>query len=138
MVIDFLLNVFSEAGQLFLESSVYMLFGFLVAGAIHGYFPESKISKYLGRRNWRSVLNASLIGIPLPLCSCAVLPTAIALRRNGASRGSTLAFLISTPETGVDSIGVSFALLDPILAIVRPIAAFLTALIAGIGANVME
>ncbi|HEX7343438.1 MAG TPA: permease, partial [bacterium] len=134
-MLTFLLNLLSEAAGILAEASIYLLFGFFVAGLIHAYFPEDKILKYFGGRNLRSVFNASLLGIPLPLCSCSVIPTAVQLRKSGASRGSTISFLISTPETGVDSIGISFALLDPLLSIFRPIAALITALTAGIGAN---
>ncbi len=134
----YLLEALRQAVHLFTAASVYLLFGFFFAGLIHAYFPTDKISRYFGGRNLRAVFNASILGIPLPLCSCAVIPTAIALRKNGASRGATISFLISTPETGVDSIGVSFALLDPLLAIFRPVAALFTALTAGLWANLLE
>ncbi len=137
-MLTFLLNILYQAAGILAEASIYLLFGFFVAGLIHAYFPEDKILKYFGGRNLRSVFNASLLGIPLPLCSCSVIPTAVQLRKSGASRGSTISFLISTPETGVDSIGISFALLDPLMSIFRPIAALITALTAGIGANILE
>lgn len=137
-MLDFFLNLLAEAASLLAEASIYLLFGFFVAGLIHAYFPEERILKYFGERNLRSVFNASLLGIPLPLCSCAVIPTAISLRKSGASRGSTISFLISTPETGVGSIGISFALLDPLMTVFRPVAALITALLAGIGANFLE
>jgi len=77
------------------------------------------------------------MGIPLPLCSCGVVPTALSLRKMGATRGATTSFLISTPETGVDSIAISYALLDPVMTVFRPISAFITAVIAGILTNIM-
>lgn len=65
-----------------------------------------------------------------------MLPAAASLRKQGANKGATTAFLISTPESGVDSIAVTYALLDPVMTIVRPIAAFCTALFAGIAENI--
>ena len=81
------------------------------------------------------MFKAGMVGIPLPLCSCGVVPTALSLRKEGASRGATVSFLISTPETGVDSIAISYALLGPIFAIFRPISAAFTAIIAGLATN---
>jgi len=116
-------------------ASPYLLLGFFVAGLIHVWVSPSKIVKYLGGKNWKSVLLASCVGVPLPLCSCSVLPTAAALREKGASKGATASFLISTPETGVDSIALTYSLMDLPMTILRPIAAFLTAFIAGIAVN---
>lgn len=135
---NFLVHILLETVSILADSSIYLLFGFFAAGLIHAYFPENKIVQYFGGSDLRSVFNAGILGIPLPLCSCSVIPTAIALRKSGASRGSTVSFLISTPETGVDSIGISFALLDPLMAVFRPIAALVTALTAGVGTNLLE
>jgi len=118
------------------EAAVYILFGILVAGLIQMFVDKDKIAKHLGKRGLKSVLLAAICGIPLPLCSCGVLPTAISLRKNGASKGATLSFLISTPESGVDSIAISYALLDPIMTVFRPVAAFITAITAGIFENI--
>jgi uncharacterized membrane protein YraQ (UPF0718 family) len=90
------------------------------------------LAKHLGQDNLISNIKAAVFGAPLPLCSCSVIPAAISLRRNGASRSSTVSFLVSTPETGVDSIAVSYALLGPFMAIVRPIAAVMSAISAGL------
>ena len=113
----------------------FLLFGFLLAGALRTYLPPQWMRVAFGKSNLRSVLLASLVGVPLPLCSCSVLPTAIAMRKGGASKGATVSFLVSTPETGIDSIGVTYALLDPLMTIVRPVAAFLTAAVAGLAVN---
>ncbi|RJP76012.1 MAG: permease [Candidatus Zixiibacteriota bacterium] len=137
-MLNILLDILVQTGEVLAEASVYLLFGFAVAGLIHVFLPQKKVARYFGGRNLRSVVNAGVIGVPLPLCSCSVIPTALALRRGGASRGATLSFLISTPETGVDSIGISFALLDPLMAVFRPVAAFFTAIAAGIGANLLD
>jgi uncharacterized protein len=137
-MLDFIIDVLRHSANILVDSSLYLLFGFFVAGLIHVYFPQEKIARFFGGRNLRSVLNAGMLGVPLPLCSCSVIPTAVALRRGGASRGATMAFLISTPETGIDSIGVSFALLDPIMTLFRPLAALVTAVTAGLGANFLD
>ncbi len=137
-MLRFLLNVISETATILSDISIYLLFGFFIAGLIHVYFPRDKISKFFGKSDLRSVFNASIFGIPLPLCSCSVLPAAVSLRKSGASRGSVFSFLISTPETSVPSIGISLALLDPLMTIFRPVAAFFTAILAGVGINVLD
>jgi len=93
--------------------------------------PSRFVRAMLGGRGIRPVARASLLGVPLPLCSCSVVPMAVSLRREGASRGATVAFLISTPETGIDSIAISAAMLDPLLTVFRPLAAFSTGVLAG-------
>lgn len=113
------------------ESGPYLLAGFLIAGALKVLIPERWIYNNLGQDNTRSVFLASLFGVPIPLCSCSVIPTAMSLKRSGASKGATTSFLISTPETGVDSIGVTYALMDPIMTIVRPFSALFTAFVSG-------
>jgi len=100
------------------------------------FYPRDRVIKTFGSK-YASVFKAALLGIPLPLCSCGVVSSAISLRKQGASRGAAISFLISTPETGVDSIAVTYALLDPIMTIFRPIAAFITAVFAGILTNVI-
>ena len=113
------------------ESAPYLLIGFALAGVLKAIVPEDKVYKHLGEDRFKSVTLASLFGIPLPLCSCSVLPVATSLRRSGASKGATTSFLISTPETGLDSIGITYALLDPIMTIARPLGAFATAVFTG-------
>ncbi|KPL03172.1 MAG: hypothetical protein AMJ90_03835 [candidate division Zixibacteria bacterium SM23_73_2] len=114
------------------NASFYLLLGFLLAGIIHEFVSTRSLAKHLGKRDFKSILKASLIGAPLPLCSCGVIPTALALRKEGASKEATVAFLISTPETGVDSITISYALLDPLMTVYRPIAGILTSISAGL------
>lgn len=115
---------------LFVESAPYLLLGMFIAGVIHHFIPANWVEKTLGGKS--SVLTAALIGAPLPLCSCSVIPVAMGIRRSGASKASTASFLVATPETGVDSIGITYALMGPIMAISRPIAAIFSALSAGI------
>lgn len=116
----------------------YLLFGFLIAGLMHAFIPGTVYSRYLAKRNFKSVLLATLFGIPLPLCSCGVIPTAMSLRREGASKGATTAFLIATPQTGVDSIIATYSLMGLPFAIIRPIAALVTALLGGQLVNLTE
>ncbi len=117
---------------LFVESAPWLLLGLLVAGLMHELVPVDILKKHMGANNFASVSKAAIIGAPLPLCSCGVIPAAIGLRRSGASKSSTISFLVSTPETGVDSVSVSYALLGPVFAVVRPIAAIISAMVAGI------
>ena len=124
--------------ELTLEMSPYLLLGFLIAGILYIYFPKEKVSKYLGNNNFKSTLNAALIGVPLPLCSCGVIPTGISFYKNGASKGSSVSFLTSTPQTGVDSILATYSLLGLPLAIVRPIIALITGVIGGLFTNSFE
>lgn len=117
--------------ELIHEMSPYLLLGFFIAGLMHAFVPAGLYSKYLSGRNLRAVLLATLFGIPLPLCSCGVIPTAMSLRREGASKGATTAFLIATPQTGVDSIIATYALLGLPFALLRPLAALVTAVGGG-------
>ena len=110
------------------EMSPFLLLGFLLAGLMHTFIPATLYSKYLSRGNFRSVVYSTLLGVPLPLCSCGVIPTAMSLRREGASKGATISFLIATPQTGVDSIFATYSLMGLPFAIIRPIAAIFTAL----------
>ncbi len=122
---------------IFIQASPYILFGFAVAACIQIFLPVRLVQRLLGSGRFRPVWVASLLGIPLPLCSCSVLPTALALRKRGASRAATISFLISTPETGVDSITLTYGLLGPLMAIYRPLSALVTALMAGFATNTL-
>ena len=113
------------------ESAPYLFLGMAAAACLRAFIPEQQVYRLLGKNSFRSVFLASSIGVPLPLCSCSVIPTAMALRESGASPAATTSFLISTPETGVDSIGITYALMDPIMTIARPVAAFVSALVTG-------
>jgi uncharacterized membrane protein YraQ (UPF0718 family) len=117
---------------LFIESAPWLLLGLLIAGIMHELVPIDMLQKHMGSNSLGSISKAAIIGAPLPLCSCGVIPAALGLRRSGASKSSTISFLVATPETGVDSVSVSYALLGPVFAIVRPIAAIISAIYAGI------
>lgn len=120
------------------EMSPYVLLGFLIAGVLHAFIPQTVMARHLSGTGWRSVVKAAMIGIPLPLCSCGVLPTAVAMRRNGASKAASTSFLIATPQTGVDSIAATWSLLGPAFAVVRPVAALVTALFGGVAVGKTE
>jgi uncharacterized membrane protein YraQ (UPF0718 family) len=109
----------------------FLLFGFLVAGILSVCISPQWVERHLGGNGFGPVLKASLFGVPLPLCSCGVIPVATSMYRHGASRSATTAFLLSTPQTGVDSIAVTYAMLGPVFAIFRPIVALLTGLVGG-------
>lgn len=120
------------------EMSPYILLGFLIAGILHAFIPSRTFGRYLSGTGLKSVLWAAAIGIPLPLCSCGVLPTAVSLRKSGASRAATTSFLIGTPQTGVDSIAATYSMLGLPFAILRPVAALVTALFGGLAVGAIE
>ena len=111
--------------------SPYLLLGFFLAGLMHVFVPAKAYRKYLSAHSFKSVVHAALLGIPLPLCSCGVIPTAMSLHKEGASKGAVTSFLIATPQTGIDSIMATFALMGLPFAIIRPVAALATALLGG-------
>jgi uncharacterized membrane protein YraQ (UPF0718 family) len=113
------------------EMSPYLLFGFFVAGLLSVIVSQRFVERHLGGRGLWPLLKASVFGVPLPLCSCGVIPVSMSLHKHGASKGSTIAFLLSTPQTGVDSIFVTLSLLGPVFAIFRPVAALVTGLVGG-------
>ena len=113
------------------EMAPYLLLGFLLAGILHVFVPKRFYARYLARNDFRSVCLSALFGVPLPLCSCGVIPTAMSMRLEGASKAATVAFLIATPQTGVDSIAATASLLGVPFAVIRPVAAFVTALGGG-------
>ncbi len=131
-IVEFLWQAVLQIASVFYESSIFILVGFALAGVLHEFVPLKLVSRRLGKPGFKSVFWATALGAPLPLCSCGVLPTAAALRRKGASKPATASFIVSVPETGVDSIAVTYGLMGPIMAIYRPIVAVVTATVAGI------
>ena len=129
-------KVMNEILHLMNEMSPYLLLGFLLAGLMHAFIPGRFYTKYLADDSFGSVLRAALFGIPLPLCSCGVIPTAMSIRKEGASKGAVTSFLISTPQTGVDSIIATYSLMGWAFAIIRPIAALVTAIFGGSMVNI--
>ncbi len=129
---DWVLQVVQAGWNVLVASAPYMLLGFFFAGLLKAFLPDDLVARHLGTSSFRGLIKAAAVGVPIPLCSCGVLPTAAGLRRQGAAKGPTAAFLISTPETGVDSMAVTWALLDPFMTVVRPLSAFFTALVTGV------
>ncbi|MEM1423744.1 MAG: SO_0444 family Cu/Zn efflux transporter [Planctomycetota bacterium] len=130
-VIELINPLASSTFDLALKTAPWLLFGLVFAGVIRAWLPERALVRWLGGGK-ASVVRAALIGAPLPLCSCGVVPAAIGLRRAGASDGSTVAFLVSTPENGADSVALSWALLGPVMAVARVVSALVCAIGAGL------
>ena len=126
------MDLLNNFWQLFLLSAPWLMLGLLIAGLLNVYLPANFLNRHLGKEGLWTTIKAAFIGAPMPLCSCGVIPAAIGLRRAGASKSATTAFLVSTPETGVDSVSVSYVLLGPFMAIIRPIAAVCSAIAAGV------
>lgn len=128
MLFELLKNIW----LVFLDTAFWLLLGLLAAGVIKSFISENTMLRWVGGKGVGAILRAALFGAPLPLCSCGVLPAAIGLRRSGASKEATVSFLISTPETSIDSITVTYALMGPVMAIFRPISALVNAVGTGL------
>jgi uncharacterized membrane protein YraQ (UPF0718 family) len=131
---DFFTNLY----QLSLEIAPWLIVGLAASGLLQALSPKRLIARILGKPGLGSIIRAAIVGAPLPLCSCSVIPLAVDLRRQGASRGATASFLVSVPETGVDSIAVTYAMLGPFMTIARPIAAIFSAICAGLGVELIN
>lgn len=123
---------FKAFWELTMEMAPYLLLGFLIAGLLNGFFTKEWVQKHAGKPGWKSTLKAALFGIPLPLCSCGVIPTGVSINQRGASKGATVSFLISTPQTGIDSILITYSLMGWAFAIFRPIIALITGIFGGL------
>ncbi len=135
---EFISQVFFEIWKMFLEMSPYLLLGFAFAGILHVLIPKEVVTKQIGKKNIWSTIKATILGVPLPLCSCGVIPTGVSFHKNGASKGATNAFLISTPQTGVDSILITSSLMNWTWAISRPIIALITGVFGGMLTDKMD
>jgi uncharacterized membrane protein YraQ (UPF0718 family)/copper chaperone CopZ len=124
--------------NLFSAMAPYIFLGLFFGGLLHVFFKKELIFRHLGRQNTRSVITASLFGVPLPLCSCSVVPIAQSLKKQGASSGAILSFLISTPQTGIDSIFATYGMMGPFFAVIRPVSAFVMGIIGGIITNIFD
>ncbi len=133
-----LADIALQSWDILLESSVFVIFGLIVSGLLRVFLSPGAVSRHLGQGRFKSVFKAAALGVPIPLCSCGVLPAAAALKKQGANDGAVSAFLISTPESGVDSIAVTYALMDPLMTVIRPVSAFFTAFSAGIATNLFN
>lgn len=134
---DFILNLLKEIALFYNEVAFYLLIGFGVAGILHILFPESIIKRHLGSNSFGSVIKSTLFGIPLPICSCGVVPVAVSIKNNGASKGSVVSFLIATPQVGADSFMITYSLLGWVFGVFRIITSLITALAAGIFVNML-
>jgi uncharacterized membrane protein YraQ (UPF0718 family)/copper chaperone CopZ len=132
---DFVTTPATDFWDVLTDMAPFLLFGFLMAGILSMIVSPAFVERHLGSRGISPILKASLLGIPLPLCSCGVIPVAASLRRHGAGRGATTAFIISTPQDGIDSILVTFALLGGVFAAYRPVAALVSGMIGGLLVN---
>ena len=135
---EIITGINSAVQTTFLLMAPYLLLGMLLAGMLHVLVSRSFVFNHLGKKGFWSVVKATLIGVPLPLCSCGVLPLAVSFRKSGASKGATTAFLISTPQTGIDSILATCGMLGLPFAIFRPIAAFVMGIVGGVIADIFS
>jgi uncharacterized membrane protein YraQ (UPF0718 family) len=136
--LNFIINLAESTWTILVDSAFLLLVGIILAGLLHLLLNKTNLDKIIKGSKNMVVLKSALFGIPLPLCSCSVLPMAHQLRRSGMNKGGTASFLISTPETGVDSILLTYSLTDPLMTLARPVAAFVTALSAGLAVNFMD
>lgn len=128
MIIELLV----EITKTFINMAPYLLLGLTFAGILHVLFNKEFIIRHLGKNSIGASIKAAVLGVPLPLCSCGVIPTALSLRKSSASEGATVSFLISTPQTGIDSIIATYGMLGPVFAIFRPFAALVMGIVGGI------
>ncbi len=135
---NFIQHVATETLFFYTEIAFYLLLGFILAGVLHVFFPDSFIRRHLGHSSFGSVIKSSLFGIPLPICSCGVVPVATSLRQSGASKGATISFLISTPQVGADSFMITYSLMGWVFGVFRIIASLITALLAGLLVNLWD
>ena len=131
-------HFFEALWQLSLAMAPYILFGLLFAGILHELVPDSIVTKHLGKDNISSVVKSTVFGIPLPVCSCGVIPLATSIKKSGASKGATLSFLISTPITGVDSIMATYGIFGWIFTLYRAVTSMIIAMVAGILTNIFD
>ncbi len=130
-----IIELIKEIVNTFFQMAPYLLLGLTFAGILHVLFTKKMVARHLGGNSFSSVIKAALLGVPLPLCSCGVVPTALSLRKSNASEGATVSFLISTPQTGVDSIIATYGMLGPLFAIFRPVTAFIMGIAGGAVTN---
>ena len=130
-MINFLTDYWDALLMMTAEMAPFLILGFFFAGLLRAFVPAKMLKRHLAPRNMKSVIKAAAIGVPLPLCSCGVIPTSVGLRREGASHGACTSFLIATPQTGVDSIAATYSMMGLPFAIIRPVAALFTAMFGG-------
>ena len=134
-LIKYIILFLNEIWSLLLMMAPYLLFGMLISGLLSIFINKDFVFKHIGSKNFISIFKSTIFGVPMPLCSCGVIPVAATLKESGASKGATIAFLVSTPQTGFDSIFLTYGMLGPVFAIFRPVAAFISGLISGVIIN---
>lgn len=135
---QYVMELITSAWMVLGQMAPYLLFGFLMAGVLSVLMSPEWVERHLGGRGVAPIVKAAVLGVPLPLCSCGVIPVAASIRNHGASRGATTAFLLSTPQTGVDSMLATYALLGPVYAVFRPVVALLTGIAGGLAVSVAD
>ena len=135
---ELLLEFFTALYDLSNAMALFIIFGLAFAGVMHELVPETLVTKHLGRESIGSVIKSTIFGIPLPVCSCGVIPLASSIKKSGASKGATLSFLISTPITGIDSILATYGMFGWIFTIYRVITSMTIAMVAGILTNIYD
>ena len=134
-LIKYIILFLNEIWSLTLMMAPYLLLGMLISGLLSIFINKDFVFKHIGSKNFISIFKSTIFGVPMPLCSCGVIPVAATLKESGASKGATIAFLVSTPQTGFDSIFLTYGMLGPVFAIFRPVAAFISGLISGVIIN---
>lgn len=130
-------DFFDQLLHIFIDMAPFMVLGLLFVGILNTYIKKEWITRFVGKDNFASVIKASVIGIPLPLCSCGVVPTALEMKKGGAGNGAVVSFLTSTPQTGIEVLVATYGMLGPFIAIYRAIAAFITGIIGGAVTNIL-
>jgi uncharacterized membrane protein YraQ (UPF0718 family)/copper chaperone CopZ len=128
----FVFEILKETAYLFFEMAPYIMLGLFFVGLLNMFFTKDLIIRHVGKNDFASVFKAAMFGVPLPLCSCGVIPTSVYMARNGASKGSVISFLISTPQTGIDSMIATYGMMGWIFAIFRPVVALITGIVGGL------
>lgn len=135
---EYILEFLTALYDLSNAMAIYILLGLAFAGVLHELVPESIVTKHLGDENFISVIKATIFGVPLPVCSCGVIPIASSIKKSGASKGATLSFLISTPITGVDSILATYGMFGWIFTLYRIFTSMIIAMVAGVLTNLLD
>jgi uncharacterized protein len=131
MIMNKIIEILTESWLVFAQMAPYLIFGFIMAGILSVLISKEWIEKHIGENNYWSVVKSAIFGVPLPICSCSVIPVSASLHRHGASKAATTSFLLSAPQTGVDSIIVTYSMLGPVFALLRPVSALITGLLGG-------
>jgi uncharacterized membrane protein YraQ (UPF0718 family) len=134
-IVEYIVEFLNALIDLSNAMAPYILLGLIIAGILHEVVPDSIVKNHLGKDSFWSVIKATLFGIPLPVCSCGVIPLARSIQKSGASKGATLSFLISTPITGVDSILATYGIFGWIFTLYRVVTSLIISMVAGILSN---